>query len=219
MAKLPPKPRNPVHEFFPVGADGQSPMNFVGPKQVEEGDKPEEIANRFSLGGEHDVVPTKKIDYYKDNPIVDDPDNPGKKIRKKDLEARKKSESVEVGEGASNELDEVVLTPNNKVIGPGLGETLTKKKNGTRPTQPLQPTQPPQGKKDTPGKTSPDENNVGVYKPPSKRQMNVWARQNYRTSKVAARVYKKQEKEKEKEEIQRIRAEEKKKRENIKKSK
>ncbi len=27
MAKLPPKPLNPVHEFFPVGTDGQSPLN------------------------------------------------------------------------------------------------------------------------------------------------------------------------------------------------
>ncbi len=214
MAKLPPKPRNPVHEFFPVGADGQSPINsLVGPKQVEESDKPEEIANRFSLGGEHDVVPTNKIDYYKDNPIVDDPDNPGKKIRKKDLEARKKSESVEVGEGASNELDEVVLTPNNKVIG--LGETLTKKKKQSLPKQ------TPQDTKETPGKTSPDSKDTGRpdYDKLSTKAQNVWARQNYRTAKVAARVYKKKEKAKEKEEIQRIRALERKNRENIKKSK
>ena len=115
MAKLPPKPLNPVHEFFPVGADGQSPMNY-GPKQVKESDKPEEIANKYSLGGESLL---NKTDYYSENPIVDDPDNPGKKIRKKDLEARQKSQRVEVGKGSSNELDEVVLTPNNKIVGIG----------------------------------------------------------------------------------------------------
>ena len=29
MAKLPPKPRNIVHDYFPVGTDGQSPMNAL----------------------------------------------------------------------------------------------------------------------------------------------------------------------------------------------
>jgi len=29
MAKLPPKPMNVVHEYFPVGTDGQSPFNRV----------------------------------------------------------------------------------------------------------------------------------------------------------------------------------------------
>ena len=112
MAKLPPKPLNPVHEFFPVGADGQSPMNY-GPKQVKESDKPEEIANKYSLGGES-LLNKNGTDYYSENPIVDDPDRPGEKIRKKDLEARQKSQRVEVGKGSSNELDEVVLTPATK---------------------------------------------------------------------------------------------------------
>ena len=31
MAKLPPKPMNVVHEYFPVGTDGQSPFNRVEP--------------------------------------------------------------------------------------------------------------------------------------------------------------------------------------------
>tara|TARA_B100000287_G_scaffold241262_1_gene226744 strand:+ start:41 stop:316 length:276 start_codon:yes stop_codon:yes gene_type:complete len=91
MAKLPPKPMNIVHEYFPVGTDGHSPMNYI-----DKGD------------------PLNKNDYYSKNPIVDDPDNPGKKIRKADLEARQKSQRVEVGEGASNELNEVVLTPKKK---------------------------------------------------------------------------------------------------------
>ena len=39
MAKLPPKPMNIVHEYFPVGSE--SPMNYVvGPKQVDESDSP-----------------------------------------------------------------------------------------------------------------------------------------------------------------------------------
>ncbi len=29
MAKLPPKPMNVVHEYFPVGTDGQNPFNKV----------------------------------------------------------------------------------------------------------------------------------------------------------------------------------------------
>ena len=154
MAKLPPKPRNPVHEFFPVGADGQSPMNkgafdvylegkdkdkdgdtlFNKVGEFDPGESPEEKAARIlKLKADTNKATQegllKKIDYYKDNPIVDDPANPGKKIRKKDLEARKKSESAEVGKGASNELDEVVLTPNNKVIGPGLGVMPKKKES------------------------------------------------------------------------------------------
>lgn len=35
MAKLPKKPANIVHEYFPVGADGHSPFNFLGPKDVD----------------------------------------------------------------------------------------------------------------------------------------------------------------------------------------
>jgi hypothetical protein len=135
MAKLPPKPLNPVHEFFPVGADGQSPMNY-GPKQVKESDKPEEIANKYSLGGESllnkNGDPDDPTDYYSENPIVDDPDRPGEKIRKKDLEARQKSQSVEIGKEASNELNEVVLTPNNKIETPALSMQAGKSKKKGR---------------------------------------------------------------------------------------
>ncbi len=148
MAKLPPKPRNPVHEFFPVGADGQSPMNFVGPKQVEEGDKPEEIANKYSLKGEHDVV----------------------------------------------------HTPNNKVIGPGLGETLTEKKDPS-----FHAPQTTQNTADTPSPAPAPQQ--GKKQPLSAKAQKVEDRQNWRTFKVAKKAYKKKEKEKSKKEIEKIREE------------
>ena len=100
MAKLPPKPLNPVHEFFPVGADGQSPMNFgafdqakkmglVGEDEDEtkwkkggltyiDGDAP------LNKNGETYSERMKKKIYGK-NPIVEDPDNPDQVIRKDDI--------------------------------------------------------------------------------------------------------------------------------------
>ena len=129
MAKLPPKPRNIVHDYFPVGTDGQSPMNALDGSAWE--------AMKFKQGElDEDGKPIRSVlnknDYYSENPIVDDPDNPGKKIRLNNLKARQKSERVEVGEGASNELKEVVLTPNNKIETPVLSMQAgkSKKKKG-----------------------------------------------------------------------------------------
>ena len=129
MAKLPPKPRNIVHDYFPVGTDGHSPMNALDGSAWE--------AMKFKQGElDEDGKPIRsafpKTDYYKDNPIVDDPDNPGKKIRLDKLKARQKSERVEVGEGASNELKEVVLTPNNKIETPVLAMQAGKAKKTGR---------------------------------------------------------------------------------------
>lgn len=65
MAKLPPKPMNIVHEYFPVGTDGHSPMNYVvGPKQVDESDSPEEVANQIASAEKESQVTTPVT--YKD---------------------------------------------------------------------------------------------------------------------------------------------------------
>tara|TARA_Y100000996_G_C22434475_1_gene607098 strand:+ start:68 stop:478 length:411 start_codon:yes stop_codon:yes gene_type:complete len=57
MAKLPPKPMNIVHEYFPIGSE--SPMNYVvGPKQVDESDSPEEVANQIASAEKESQVKT-----------------------------------------------------------------------------------------------------------------------------------------------------------------
>lgn len=131
MAKLPPKPRNIVHDYFPVGTDGHSPMNALDGSAWE--------AMKFKQGELDEdgkpirtAFPKNDTDYYSENPIVDDPDRPGEKIRKKKLEERQKGQRVEVGEGASNELNEVVLTPNNKIETPVLAMQAGKAKKKGR---------------------------------------------------------------------------------------
>ena len=63
MAKLPPKPMNIVHEYFPIGSE--SPMNYiVGPKQVDESDSPEEVANQIASAEKESQVKTPAT--YKD---------------------------------------------------------------------------------------------------------------------------------------------------------
>ena len=51
MAKLPPKPMNVVHEYFPVGTDGQSPFNRVEPMAYKiDGDAPLAKAKTVARG-------------------------------------------------------------------------------------------------------------------------------------------------------------------------
>jgi len=104
MAKLPPKPLNPVHEFFPVGADGQSPMNFTAFDQ----------AKKMGLVGE-DEDETK---WKKGGVPYIDGDEP----------LNKNKTGVEVGEGSNNELEEVTLT--GKKVPPGCGGNLVRNKEG-----------------------------------------------------------------------------------------
>ena len=73
MAKLPPKPLNIVHDYFPVGTDGHSPMHKaenllykIGPKDVEPGPTANEIAEELkddTLTKKIDKDPTKKWGY------------------------------------------------------------------------------------------------------------------------------------------------------------
>mgnify|MGYP001124089354 CR=1 FL=1 len=142
MARLPKKPANIVHEFFPVGTDGHSPMNNIDgafeamqyvkgkhpkynkdkdedgdtlfnkaePAEFKPGKSPEERANEILKLKADTAKATqegllKKIDtpalettysekmkkkIYGKDPIIDDPDNPGKKIRKSQIPPKKK---------------------------------------------------------------------------------------------------------------------------------
>jgi len=77
MSKLPPKPMNIVHEYFPVGTDGHSPMNYID-KDVPLNKNGKTYSERM------------KDKIYGKNPIVEDPDNPDQVIRKDDIPPKKK---------------------------------------------------------------------------------------------------------------------------------
>jgi len=159
MAKLPPKPRNIVHDYFPVGTDGQSPMNALDGSAWE--------AMKFKQG---------------------ELDEDGKPIR-----------SVLNKIGDPDDADELPQILNENVEASGT--------RGGDPDKSID-----FGKFDQPDpKPQP--------KPSRSKVQRVKDRQDWRTAKVAARVHNKKVKANNKLEIQKIRAQAKRDRENIKKGK
>lgn len=136
MARLPKKPANIVHEFFPVGTDGHSPMNNIDgafeAMLVAEGRHPKH--NKKDKDKDGDTL-FNKIDTpalaaepaeFKPGKSPEERANEILKLKADTAKATKegllkKIDKVEIGKGASNELGNVEVTAKKKR---GSGEQL-----------------------------------------------------------------------------------------------
>ena len=129
MARLPKKPGNIVHEFFPVGTDGHSPMNNIDgafeamqyvkgkhPKYNKDKDEDED-----TLFNKNDDTMLYEIGPGKFEP-GETPEEKAARILKLKADTNKatqegllkKIDKVEIGKGASNELGNVEVTAKKK---------------------------------------------------------------------------------------------------------
>ena len=129
MARLPKKPANIVHEFFPVGTDGHSPMNNIDgafeAMLVAEGRHPKH--NKKDKDKDGDTL-FNKIDTpalaaepaeFKPGKSPEERANEILKLKADTNKATqegllKKIDKVEIGKGASNELGNVEVTAKKK---------------------------------------------------------------------------------------------------------